>query len=359
MRVSPVCRLRRGGPFVLGYRTRSAGGGCCPTVGRMTGGPDGNRLRGIDAATAGERAGRTATAVPSTYRDRLLAELAEITEAYVAVIGASRIEDIDPNRESAYVTFVGYPSWGWGPSDAGLEAARMELLARVREWVVRFRLLFPHPRTPVAVRLDQRLGRLVRWLVRDGNDVDVPSSIDDAVWVLRCDVAQLRELARSVPADEHAARLVVDTNTLIDNPDLAAYRGLLGARYAVHLPPVVLRELGALKRAASREELRNAAGRAERRLKGLRDAGDVGTGVPVAEEVSVVFEHVEPRSDGLPSWLDLSVPADRLVASALLVQSAHPGSAVYVATSELSLQTKLAAVGLPWVEVPGPRGRQP
>lgn len=72
-----------------------------------------------------------------------------------------------------------------------------------------------------------------------------------------------------------------------------------------------------------------------------------------------VFEHVEPRGEGLPSWLDLSVPDDRLVASALLLQSRHPGSAVHVATSDVNLQTKLAAIGLPYVEASDPDGPQP
>jgi hypothetical protein len=39
------------------------------------------------------------------------------------------------------------------------------------------------------------------------------------------------------------------------------------------------------------------------------------------------------------------VPDDRLVAATLLLQSAHPGSAVFVATSDLNLRTKPAPCG--------------
>jgi predicted ribonuclease YlaK len=63
-----------------------------------------------------------------------------------------------------------------------------------------------------------------------------------------------------------------------------------------------------------------------------------------------VFEHEDPRADGLPGWLDLTVPDDRLVAAALVLQSRHPMSAVHVATGDLNLQTKLAAVGLPFLD---------
>lgn len=47
---------------------------------------------------------------------------------------------------------------------------------------------------------------------------------------------------------------------------------------------------------------------------------------------------------------DLDVPGDRFLASTLLLQSRHPGSAFDVATSGINLQTKLAAVGLPFLE---------
>ena len=64
----------------------------------------------------------------------------------------------------------------------------------------------------------------------------------------------------------------------------------------------------------------------------------------------VLFEHVEPKADGLPDGLDLSVPDDRFVASALLLQSRHPGSRLFIATNDGNFQNKLAAVGLPFIE---------
>jgi hypothetical protein len=96
--------------------------------------------------------------------------------------------------------------------------------------------------------------------------------------------------------------------------------------------------------------LREAAKKADRRLKGLRDNGDVSVGAKVAGDVWAVFEHIEPRAGGLPSWLELDVPDDRFIASTLLLQSRHPGSMLVAATSDLNLQTKLAAVRLPFVE---------
>ncbi|MFD2284338.1 PIN domain-containing protein [Streptomyces lusitanus] len=145
---------------------------------------------------------------------------------------------------------------------------------------------------------------------------------------------------------------MVDTNVLLDDPDVAIYTPVLGKRYMVHVMPAVLRELDDHKRAGRNPDIREAAKKADRRLKGLRTNGDVRRGVRVAGDVHAVFEHIEPKGDGLPGWLDLDVPDDRLVASTLLLQSRHPGSSVYVASDDINLQTKLAAVGLPFIEAP-------
>lgn len=111
-----------------------------------------------------------------------------------------------------------------------------------------------------------------------------------------------------------------------------------------------LRELDDNKRTGRTDVLREAAKKADRRLKGLRTNGDVTLGVRVAGDVHAVFEYIEPKSDALPDWLDLDVPDDRFIASTLVLQSRHPGSAWYVATSDINLQTKLHAVALPFIE---------
>jgi len=291
---------------------------------------------------------------PPTYLERLLGELDTIRGRYLEVLAASAIRNVDPNRPGSGVVHYGAPKWGWVASEPALEASRMELLCAVRDWAPRLRLLFPHPTPTVTRKLDDHLGRLERWLVRP-RDGSIPATIDKAVGIISDGVVALRDLTQLLPADPYAVRLVVDTNSLIDNPDLAAYTPLIGPRYMAHLLPVVLREIDDHKRGGRTLDLREAAKKVDRRLKGLRTNGDVLAGVRVAGDAYVTFEHVEPKDDGLPSWLDLDAPDDRFLASTLLLQSAHPGSALYAATSDINLQTKLSAVGMPFVEVPAPR----
>ncbi|MEU7406114.1 PIN domain-containing protein [Streptomyces sp. NPDC044948] len=283
--------------------------------------------------------------LPPTYKERLLTQLDAIENDFVAVLEASETEYVD----SIVITAT---NWEWAPSGPELEMQRMDLLRRLRDWKPRFLLLFPHPTPETAEKLKDSLELLERWLLRDQTwlDYSVPQDIPQAVKLLQASVNQLRSLTNLLPTDLWSVRLTVDTNALIDNPDLAAYTGQIGPRYMAHLLPVVLRELDDKKRAGRTDVLREAAKKADRRLKGLRNNGDVTLGVRVAGDVHAVFEYIEPKSDALPDWLDLDVPDDRFIASTLLLQSQHPGSAWYVATSDINLQTKLHAVALPFIE---------
>jgi hypothetical protein len=135
----------------------------------------------------------------------------------------------------------------------------MALLHQLRDWAPRFRLLFPHPTPTVANQLDKNLHRLERWLVRKSRELGVPSTIEEATDKISAAFANLRALTEFLSPDEHAVRLTVDTNTLIDNPDLTAHVSTLGSCYQVHLLPVVLREIDNLKRDARTQEVREAA----------------------------------------------------------------------------------------------------
>jgi hypothetical protein len=97
-------------------------------------------------------------ALPQPYLDRLLAELDTIEQRYHEVLDASAIVDVGLNGRSSDVIFVGFAEWRWAPSDPHGESMRMDLLAKVRDWGPRYRLLFPHPIPTVAERLDGGLG---------------------------------------------------------------------------------------------------------------------------------------------------------------------------------------------------------
>ena len=282
---------------------------------------------------------------PTPYVEQLLTELEQIRVALVDILERSQIynRDLPPNVYTSV-------HFAWAPSDNTLQTDRMTLLGEVRDFRTRFELLFPHPTTEVRKRHGEALDQLERWLDRGQRDGSIPPTIPAAVTAANASVDVLAAAKALLPTDEFANRLVVDTNVLLDNPDLAQFTLQLGNRYMAHLLPVVFREIDDLKRGGRTESLRESAKKADRRLKSLRDNGAVSVGAKVAGDVWAVFEHIEPRADGLPSWLELDVPDDRFIASTLLLQSRHPGSMVVAATSDLNLQTKLAAVRLPFIE---------
>jgi rRNA-processing protein FCF1 len=288
-----------------------------------------------------------------TYAEKLSADLEGVRRDFHGLVEQSEIRNIDPNRGGdSGILFLGHAKWGWAFSDPDLEMARMALLPRIADLRMRLQLLFPHATPELRKQHAEAWKLLESWARREKADHSVPGTLQRAHVIVDDKMDILARFTDLLKPDEYPVRVMIDTNALIDNPDLSAYRPEFGDRYRVHVAPTVLGELDDLKRAGRNQDLREAAAAAVRRLKGLRDNGDVLQGARVVGEVSCVFEHTEPRGDSLPDWLDLSVPDDRVAASALLLQSAHPSAALYVATSDLNLQNKLSALGLPWVEPP-------
>jgi predicted ribonuclease YlaK len=162
---------------------------------------------------------------------------------------------------------------------------------------------------------------------------------------------RLLDIASATGSD--TLRLVPDTNALIRNADLASYtRSAPATTFAVHLLPTVLSELDDLKDRGKTQELRDKAQGVVRRLKGLRDKGNLATGVNLTKTITVQAEAREVDVRAVLDWLDPSVPDDRLLAAALRLQSDHPAGTVVLVTSDLNLQNKADAVGLPYIETP-------
>jgi predicted ribonuclease YlaK len=65
------------------------------------------------------------------------------------------------------------------------------------------------------------------------------------------------------------------------------------------------------------------------------------------------LEHREVDARSVLQWLDPDVPDDRIIAAALRLQSNHPaGLVILLVTTDINLQNKADAVGLPYAEPP-------
>ncbi len=134
-----------------------------------------------------------------TYAQSVVSELDGIAAAYADILAASDIENVDPGP------IVGLAPRDWTASDNALEAARMALLRCLRDWEPRFRLIFPHPTPTVSERLDEGIGHLMRWLVRDdsGYDYAIPPTIAKPEQMITATVSDLRDLTGLLPSDDY------------------------------------------------------------------------------------------------------------------------------------------------------------
>src|SRR5205814_4722577 len=96
------------------------------------------------------------------------------------------------------------------------------------DWVLIHRpALCPARACPTVLKGDQAGNRKV------GPETSArrrPALPYEATKMIAADVVDLHALPALLPADEYNVRLTVDTNTLIDNPDLAAHTPTVGGR---------------------------------------------------------------------------------------------------------------------------------
>lgn len=291
---------------------------------------------------------------PDSYGVRLQEDLAAIKAELDGLLDRSSILNVDPNRRDSGIFFVGAAQWGWGPSDADTHAMQMELLARYREWFDRFVLLFPHPTKEIKSRIEQADKFVQRWINHEGRDCSIPPSIGQAKGAAAQQFREFEDLLGIVSGSgEKKLRLVPDTNALLRNPSVEDYATAVGSSdYMVHIPTAVLSELDDLKDRGRTPDVREQAERVVRRLKGFRDRGRISEGVKVAGNVWLKLEHREVDARSALSWLDPTVPDDRIVAAALRLQSDNPAGVVVLVTADINLQNKAESVGLPYAEPP-------
>jgi len=122
--------------------------------------------------------------------------------------------------------------------------------------------------------------------------------------------------------------------------------------------PTVLGEIDNLKDQGRTPEVREKAATLATRIKGLRDRGKLTQGVPVVGSIMAIADPRDPSFDHLAAWLDPSTPDDRILASALVLQAANPSAMVVLVATDINIQNKAEACGLPYcepVDLPLPR----
>jgi hypothetical protein len=315
------------------------------------------RLRGREQTSSEEHehvAQRVNRRTWQPYVDRLLGLFDEVVPDLHRLLDASGIRRNTINDDGG-IYVVTASERVWGPETPEVSMLLMDLKPRWSAWEESLRALFPHPTHAVTKQLDEALLVPQAWIERKTytDYFKVPVTEAHGHKVLDECAQKVHALKTLLQADSGTVVAVPDTSALLDEPDVAAYASQLATTaYEVLLVPTVLGELDLMKRAGRTHDIQNAAKAVVRRLKNLRDKGDPLKGVAVTKTISARFpmEHPKAAWTALPDWLDLDLPDDRIVAAALTIQRSRPADVVVVVTSDLNMQNKAAALGLPYVE---------
>jgi len=191
------------------------------------------------------------------------------------------------------------------------------------------------------------------WIEKKGS-WDIPPTIQQAKSRLRKRIQTFYELLQMLDnPDERELVLVPDTNALIIAPDLSQYSEVAEqVEYTVVFVPTVLEELDKLKVVHRDRDFRDKVASIIKRIKGMRHQGNLLTGVTVNRTVTVRMVAQEPNFGETLHWLDSSNKDDRIIASVLELQRAHPSATVVLVTSDINLQNKAEMADMPFVEPP-------
>ena len=286
-----------------------------------------------------------------SFSARLLDELDELRSSVDDLVRRSAIHNVDPNSPGSGVVFIGAAKWGW-VRDESMLGERTRLLARFEDWVALFRLIQRDALASTARRIDPPVDRIRRWIEADGGDINLPATIDGAAKMADDAFDELSALVKLATHGSHRVIAIPDTNCLLRQPDVAQYGEAIGTDgYTVVMLTTVVAELDELKDRGRTDDVRAAANKAVRRLKGLRDRGNIREGVRVEGQVDLRMEHREVQVSEIFDWLDPDVPDDRILGGALELQARHPAATVVIVTTDLNLQNKAAAVGLPFTDI--------
>lgn len=282
---------------------------------------------------------------------RLEQQLQSIENQVIELLDTSIIEKRphDPFSMVAVITNDHY----WGKTDDKQKHIQLKLLRKYLSWYEQFQMLFYN--SPAMLQAEIIIAHSeIRDLIEKKNGLSVPSTIDKAKETFQEHIqTYYRLLSLFKSSDNPIVILVPDTNALIKAPDIGSYGAVIGQdKYTVVILPTVLSELDKLKITHRNDEFRSKVESVIRRLKGLRQQGNMHEGVSVNKIVTVKMIAQEPDFKKTLSWLDPTNNDDRIIAATLEIQREEPSSIVILVSSDINHQNKAEMANIPFVEPP-------
>lgn len=285
------------------------------------------------------------------YINRLQDELQLIEKQMLELLDASTIKEHIAGPSRAVRIIV--PPHYWGNTDEKQKLLQIQLLKTYSTWSEHFCLLFCEATKEIEQKIKNTHKFIESWIEKKST-WDVPPTIQEAKLKFQEEIQTYYELIRLLDTSkENKWILIPDTNALIFAPDVSQYHKVAGVvEYTIIIFPTVTQELDGLKMNHRDAQFRDKVKSVIRRLKGLRQQGNLLKGVTVNKTITVKMEAKEPNFNYTLGWLDPSNNDDRIIANALELQRTYPSDKVVLVTGDINLQNKAELAKLPYAEPP-------
>ena len=285
------------------------------------------------------------------YINRLQDELQLIEKQMLELLDASTIKEYIAGPSRAVCIIV--PPHYWGDTDEKQKLLQIQLLKTYSTWSEHFCLLFCEATKEIEQKIKNTHNFIESWIEKTSL-YEVPPTIQEAKLKFQEEIQTYYELIRLLDTSkENKWILIPDTNALIFAPDVSQYHKVAGVvEYTIIIFPTVTQELDGLKVNHRDAQFRDKVKSVIRRLKGLRQQGNLLKGVTVNKTITVRMEAKEPNFKYTLGWLDPSNNDDRIIANALELQRTYPSDKVVLVTGDINLQNKAELAKLPYAEPP-------
>jgi len=220
-----------------------------------------------------------------------------------------------------------------------------------------------------------RFGHIVRVLIRNLPG-GVQADLDESLKIMRSYIEQegstwsktpgeaiekVRSLIKEIIANlenyfdrsSEEALAIVDTNALLQNPDIENWQFEDMDHFTIILTPLVLSELDRHKVNHTKQQVREKALTIIRKIKEYRRRGSLHEGVVVVKKkVALRSIAIEPDMAQNLSWLDATNADDRFLATAVEIMRDNLGTMTFIVTADINMQNKAEFAGIPFREVP-------
>lgn len=275
--------------------------------------------------------------MPSTAA-RLQSSLHSLTERSADLIRDMPVEHFE--REGSGVVFI-CPEYHWGQASPEQLNAQLAIKRDYEQWLEIFRSAFRTATTDLNRRIKKADQGFRRWIELSSNWSISPDRVANEKR-LREDAERFVKILAILEVDGAIETILIpDTNAIVGEPDPTQYKDIAGDNSFVFLLlPTVLAELDKMKNSHRNPDFREKVKKTITRIKGWRNQGSLLDGVTVNRTITVRAVASEPDMQRTLTWLDEHNLDDRIIATVLEVQSAHPAARVVLITGDINLLNK-------------------